>query len=98
MKPLEGLVVLDMTRVLAGPFASMMFADLGAEVIKIERPEGGDDTRAYPPFQKGESAYFMSLNRGQFLPPRIVFPEKRDNNRVHFFDFFVYYYLSPQWR
>ena len=65
MKPLEGLVVLDMTRVLAGPFASMMFADLGAEVIKIERPEGGDDTRAYPPFQKGESAYFMSLNRGK---------------------------------
>ena len=65
MKPLEGLVVLDMTRVLAGPFAAMMFADLGAEVIKIERPEGGDDTRAYPPFQKGESAYFMSLNRGK---------------------------------
>ncbi|MBL3539367.1 CoA transferase, partial [Aminivibrio sp.] len=65
MKPLEGLVVLDMTRVLAGPFAAMMFADLGAEVIKIERPDGGDDTRAYPPFQKGESAYFMSLNRGK---------------------------------
>jgi CoA:oxalate CoA-transferase len=65
MKPLEGLVVLDMTRVLAGPFAAMMFADLGAEVIKIERPDGGDDTRSYPPFQKGESAYFMSLNRGK---------------------------------
>jgi CoA:oxalate CoA-transferase len=65
MKPLEGLVVLDMTRVLAGPFAAMMFCDLGAEVIKIERPDGGDDTRAYPPFQKGESAYFMSLNRGK---------------------------------
>lgn len=65
MKPLEGLVVLDMTRVLAGPFAAMMFADMGAEVIKIERPDGGDDTRAYPPFQNGESAYFMSLNRGK---------------------------------
>ena len=65
MKPLEGLVVLDMTRVLAGPFAAMMFADMGAEVIKIERPNSGDDTRAYPPFQAGESAYFMSLNRGK---------------------------------
>ena len=65
MKPLEGLVVLDMTRVLAGPFAAMMFADMGAEVIKIEKPDGGDDTRAYPPFQNGESAYFMSLNRGK---------------------------------
>ncbi|MFA7620877.1 MAG: CaiB/BaiF CoA-transferase family protein [Aminobacteriaceae bacterium] len=65
MKPLEGLVVLDMTRVLAGPFAAMMLADMGAEVIKIERPDGGDDTRAYPPFQNGESAYFMSLNRGK---------------------------------
>ncbi|PKL02041.1 MAG: carnitine dehydratase, partial [Synergistetes bacterium HGW-Synergistetes-2] len=65
MKPLEGLVVLDMTRVLAGPFAAMMFADMGADVIKIERPDGGDDTRAYPPFQAGESAYFMSLNRGK---------------------------------
>lgn len=65
MKPLEGLVVLDMTRVLAGPFAAMMFADMGANVVKVERPDGGDDTRAYPPFQKGESAYFMSLNRGK---------------------------------
>ncbi len=65
MRPLEGLVILDMTRVLAGPFAAMMFADMGADVIKIERPDGGDDTRAYPPFQKGESAYFMSLNRGK---------------------------------
>jgi len=65
LKPLEGIVVLDMTRVLNGPFATMMYADLGAEVIKIERPDGGDDTRAYPPFQNGESAYFMSLNRGK---------------------------------
>lgn len=65
MRPLEGLVILDMTRVLAGPFAAMMFADMGADVIKIERPDGGDDTRTYPPFQKGESAYFMSLNRGK---------------------------------
>ena len=64
-KPLEGLVVLDLTRVLAGPFAGMMLADMGARVIKVENPQGGDDARAYTPFQNGESAYFMSLNRGK---------------------------------
>jgi CoA:oxalate CoA-transferase len=64
-KPLDGLVVLDLTRVLAGPFAGMLLADFGADVIKVENPKGGDDARAYTPFQNGESAYFISLNRGK---------------------------------
>ena len=62
---LEGIKILDLTRVLAGPFATMILADLGAEVIKIEVPLGGDDSRQYPPFQEGESAYFMSINRNK---------------------------------
>lgn len=65
MKSLENLVVLDLTRVLAGPYASMMLADFGANVIKIETPKGGDDSRAFGPFVGKESAYFMSLNRGK---------------------------------
>jgi crotonobetainyl-CoA:carnitine CoA-transferase CaiB-like acyl-CoA transferase len=63
--PLKGVRVLDLTRVLAGPFCSMTLADLGAEVIKVEMPGSGDDTRAYPPFVKGQSSYFMSVNRGK---------------------------------
>jgi len=63
--PLTGITVLDLTRVLAGPFCTMLLADMGADVIKVERPEGGDDSRAFGPFQKGESAYFMSINRGK---------------------------------
>jgi len=63
--PLDGIVVIDLTRVLAGPYCSMMLADMGATVIKVERPEGGDDARAYTPFINGESAYFMSINRGK---------------------------------
>jgi len=65
MKPFNGLKVLDLTRVLAGPYASMMLADYGADVIKIESPETGDDSRAFGPFVGKESAYFMSLNRGK---------------------------------
>ncbi|MFZ2957146.1 MAG: CaiB/BaiF CoA-transferase family protein [Candidatus Ozemobacteraceae bacterium] len=65
IRPLTGLVVIDLTRVLAGPFCTMMLADMGAEVIKIERPEGGDDSRTFGPFIKEESAYFMSINRGK---------------------------------
>jgi crotonobetainyl-CoA:carnitine CoA-transferase CaiB-like acyl-CoA transferase len=64
-KPLSGIRVLDLTRVLAGPFASMMLADMGAEVIKIEEPGKGDDTRHWPPFVGGEATYFMSVNRGK---------------------------------
>ena len=65
MKPLEGIRVLDLTRVLAGPYSTMMMADYGAEVIKIEPPKVGDDSRAFGPYQGGESAYFMSLNRNK---------------------------------
>ena len=65
--PLEGIVVLDFTRVLAGPWASLSLADLGARVIKIENPNGGDDTRRYDllPDGSGESAYFLAVNRNK---------------------------------
>jgi len=63
--PLSDVTVLDLTRVLAGPYCTMVLADLGARVIKIERPVDGDDARAIGPFVKAKSAYFMSLNRGK---------------------------------
>jgi CoA:oxalate CoA-transferase len=63
--PLDDLVVLDLTRVLAGPYATMVLADLGARVIKVETPGTGDDARHFGPFIHGKSAYFMSLNRGK---------------------------------
>jgi formyl-CoA transferase/CoA:oxalate CoA-transferase len=63
--PLKGIRVLDLSRVLAGPFCSMTLSDLGAEVIKVEIPGRGDDTRAYPPYVNGVSSYFMSINRGK---------------------------------
>ncbi|XP_067601965.1 succinate--hydroxymethylglutarate CoA-transferase isoform X6 [Pseudorca crassidens] len=66
MKPLEGVRILDLTRVLAGPFATMNLGDLGAEVIKVERPGAGDDTRTWgPPFVGTESTYFLSVNRNK---------------------------------
>ena len=65
MAPLSGVTILDLTHVLAGPFASHTLADLGAKVIKLERPGAGDDTRAFPPFLQGESAYFAALNAGK---------------------------------
>ncbi|HVY97984.1 MAG TPA: CoA transferase [Dongiaceae bacterium] len=63
--PLSDLVVIDLTRVLAGPFCTMLLADLGARVIKVENPRGGDDSRAYGPFINGKSGYFISQNRGK---------------------------------
>lgn len=65
MKPLEGIKVLDFTRVLAGPFATKILADFGADVIKIERTGLGDDTRSFGPFQNGLSGYFVYLNTGK---------------------------------
>ena len=63
--PLNGITVIDLTRVLAGPYCTMVLADLGARVIKVEVPEKGDDARAFGPFFEGKSAYFMSINRGK---------------------------------
>jgi crotonobetainyl-CoA:carnitine CoA-transferase CaiB-like acyl-CoA transferase len=64
--PLAGLRVLDLSRILSGPFATMILADLGAEVIKLENPIGGDDTREWaPPYQGDQSAYFLSINRNK---------------------------------
>ena len=63
--PLAGVRVLDLTRVLAGPFCSMMLGDMGAEVIKVEEPGKGDDTRSWPPFVGGEATYFLSVNRNK---------------------------------
>ncbi|MCC6470750.1 MAG: CoA transferase [Alphaproteobacteria bacterium] len=63
--PLAGLLVIDLTRVLAGPYCTLVLQDLGATVIKVETPQGGDDARHYGPFVNGKSAYFMSLNRGK---------------------------------
>jgi crotonobetainyl-CoA:carnitine CoA-transferase CaiB-like acyl-CoA transferase len=62
---LKGLRVVDVTRVLAGPFCSMLLADMGAEIIKVEEPGKGDDSRGYPPFLRGTSTYFANLNRNK---------------------------------
>lgn len=64
---LEGVRILDLTRVLAGPLCTMMLGDLGADVLKVERPDGGDETRGWgPPFdERGESAYYLSVNRNK---------------------------------
>jgi crotonobetainyl-CoA:carnitine CoA-transferase CaiB-like acyl-CoA transferase len=80
VKPLEGIRVVDLSRILAGPYCSMLLSDFGAEVIKIENPDKGDDTRAYgPPFVDGESVYFLSVNRGKrSLALNLKSPEGRD--------------------
>jgi len=65
--PLDGILVLDLSRVLAGPYCAMVLADLGARVIKVEHPEGGDITRGWgPPWgDSGEAAYYQSINRNK---------------------------------
>ncbi|RYE63316.1 MAG: CoA transferase, partial [Oxalobacteraceae bacterium] len=69
MRPLEGVTILDLSRVLACPFASMILAELGAEVIKVEQPGGGDETRDFEPVVRGESgdvsAYYLAFNRSK---------------------------------
>jgi len=65
MGPLTGITVIDLTRVLAGPYCTMLLADMGAEVVKIEDPRGGDDVRGFPPLVDGWSSYFLGLNRNK---------------------------------
>ena len=65
MGALSNIRILDLTRVLAGPYASMILGDMGADIIKIERPDTGDDSRSFGPYVNGESAYFMSINRNK---------------------------------
>ena len=77
--PLQGVTVLDLTRVLSGPYCTMMLGDMGARVIKIEHPDRGDDTRAWgPPFVAGESTYFLSVNRNK---ESVTLDFKRDRGR-----------------
>ncbi len=63
--PLSNILIIDLTRVLAGPYCTMILADLGARIIKVEQPNKGDDARHFGPFINGKSLYFMSLNRGK---------------------------------
>lgn len=78
--PLEGILVLDLTSVLSGPFATFILSQLGASVIKVEKPEG-DDSRAFGPFKNGQSGYFISLNRGK---KSIVLDLKNKNEKIIF--------------
>ena len=79
--PLSGITVVDLTRVLAGPYCTMMLADMGARVIKIEPPGKGDDSRQYGPFIQGRPCYFGSVNRGK---ESIALDLKADADRVIF--------------
>jgi len=81
--PLAGIVIIDLTHVLAGPYASMTLADLGARVIKVERPGSGDDTRSFPPFKGEESAYFATINHGK---ESIALDLKSNEDRIVFND------------
>src|SRR3954470_15246523 len=65
MPPLSGIRIVDLTRVVAGPYCTMMLGDMGAEVLKIEEPERGDDTRAWGPYLEGQSSFYFQLNRSK---------------------------------
>ncbi len=80
-KALGGIKILDLTRVLAGPFCTMILGDLGAEIIKVEVPVRGDDSRSFPPFKGGESTYFINLNRNK---KSIVLDLKKGGDREKF--------------
>lgn len=79
--PLSGVVVVDLSRILAGPYCTLLMAEMGADVIKVETPGTGDDARAYGPFTKGKSTYFMSINRGK---RSIALDLKNDDDRKIF--------------
>ncbi|MBS0526409.1 MAG: CoA transferase [Proteobacteria bacterium] len=79
--PLSGVTVVDLSRILAGPYCTFLMAEMGARVIKVEPPKGGDDARAYGPFVNGKSAYFASVNRGK---ESIALDLKNDADRAIF--------------
>lgn len=79
--PLSGVTIVDLSRILAGPYCTMLMAELGARVIKVETPGTGDDARHYGPFLKGKSAYFMSVNRGK---ESIALDLKNESDRAIF--------------
>jgi CoA:oxalate CoA-transferase len=81
--PLSSVLVIDLTRVLAGPFCTMMLAELGARVIKVEEPKKGDDARFFAPFHHGQSAYFLSLNRDK---ESVALDLKDEKDRAVFLD------------
>src|SRR6476660_4870070 len=83
MQPLNGIRVLDLSRVLAGPYCTMMLGDLGADVVKVESPEG-DETRSWgPPYAGGESAYYLSCNRNKRgIALNLAFPDGREISRA----------------
>ncbi len=78
--PLSGITVVDLSRMLAGPYCTMLLNELGARVIKVETPTTGDDARQYGPFIDGKSTYFVSLNRGK---ESIVLDLKADGRPRH---------------
>jgi CoA:oxalate CoA-transferase len=79
--PLSGVTVVDLSRILAGPYCTFLMAEMGARVIKVEPPKGGDDARAYGPFVNGKSTYFASVNRGK---ESIALDLKKDEDRTIF--------------
>src|ERR1700747_2753624 len=78
---LSGITVVDLSRILAGPYCTFLMAELGARIIKVEPPDKGDDARHYGPFIEGRSAYFMSINRGK---QSIALDLKADADRAIF--------------